>query len=310
MSGEQEERGEEQEAPLQEGYKRPYFPYDAEPRRWDGNEMLGDLTDTIGLRASVLLRFRPLEFVYTLLSGPVIYEAPDDVPLTGEKVEERITTEDQERLKDLYEHSQGLMEREEETRASVEGRANVLLGAGGLTATLIIGVSGLLARGDFADVLPSDTLFRTVFVMLYLTVLLALVMSLLRALQAVRVVSHQPFSATLPFDVQEQEPAPRLRRLIREAFLTFVDLRLMNRIKAGHLRAAQWWFGAALFALLLLAAVPVLAAPATSVWSWLKGLLCTKGATIITLLAIVGVVSVVVVALLWRRRRVGLQRDA
>jgi len=83
-------------------------------------------------------------------------------------------------------------------------------------------------------------------------------MSLVRAVQAVKVVSYQPFSATRPFEVQLHAPASRFRLLIREAFLTFVDLRLMNSIKVGFLRAAQWWFGAALVLLLTMAAVPTL----------------------------------------------------
>lgn len=293
------------EASLEKGYRKPYFPYDAEPRRWDGNEILGALSDELGARASVLLRFGLFEFMHTLLSGPVVYNSPDDVPLTGNEIEEKITTEDADRLVELYEHSKGLMEREEETRTSVEGRANVLLGAGGLTATLIVGVSGLLARGDLDAVLPSATVFRAVFVVLYLIALLALVMSLLRSLQAVGVVSHQPFSATLPFEVQGQDPAPRLRRLIREAFLTFVDLRLMNRIKAGHLRAAQRWFGTALVTLLLMAAVPVLSAPAGKLALWLRDLFETRSATIV-LLFIVAVVTIVALACL--RRRAGVQR--
>lgn len=100
---------------------------------------------------------------------------------------------------------------------------------------------------------------RTLFVGLYLLGLSTLIMSLLRAVQAAGVVSHQPFSATRPFEVQDYAPAPRLRHLIREAFLTYVDLRLINRIKAGLLGAAQLWFGVALALLLTLAAVPVLA---------------------------------------------------
>jgi hypothetical protein len=259
VTGELEKRREEEEERLlSKGFRKPYFPYDAWPRRWDGNEILGQLSKRVRGGTRRVLRVRPLEFVSTLAVGPVIYCEPE-VPSTPKAVEESITTDDPERLKELYEHSRELMEREEATRTSVEGRAKVLLGAGGLTTTLIIGVSGLLARGDLEKLLPPGATSRVLFVGLYLLGLFALVMSLLRAVQTAKVVAYQPFSATRPFEVQEYAPAPRFRHLIREAFLTYVDLRMLNSIKAGLLRAAQWWFVAALVLLLGMAAVPVLA---------------------------------------------------
>ncbi len=253
------EKRKENDELLEKGFKEPYFPYDACPRRWDGNEILGNLSNWVRHRVRPVLRIRPIEFVYTLMAGPVIYDEPEDIPFNREAVEEHITTGTAERLKEIYEHSRELMEREENTRASVEGRANVLLGAGGLTTTLIIGVSGLLARDNIDSILPSGTAVRAAFIGLYLFGFFALIMSLLRAVQAAGVVSHQPFSATLPFELQNYAPVPRFRRLIREAFLTYVELRLINRIKAGFLRAAQWWFGVALALLLTMAAVPVIA---------------------------------------------------
>lgn len=258
MTDELERRKKEEERLQAKGFRKPFFPYDARPRRWDGNEILDKLSRRIRRGTRWVLRVRPIEFVYTLVSSPVIYDRPEDVPFTPEAVEERIITEDPERLEELYDHSRELMEREESTRAGVEGRANVLLGAGGLTTTLIIGVSGLLARGDLDGILPSGTALRAAFIGLYLLGLFALIMSLLRAVQTVGVVSYQPFSATRPFEVQDYAPAPRYRHLIREAFLTYVELRLINRIKVGLLRAAQWWFGVALVLLLTMAAVPVL----------------------------------------------------
>ncbi len=278
MKDELERRREEKL--LAKGFRKPFYPRGAEPRRWDGNEMLGSLGDWIRCWARPVLRVRPIEFVWTLMSGPVIYEEdkPKDVPLTGGEVEKAITTEDLERLKELYEHSREMMEREEDTRASAEGRANVLLGAGGLTTTLIIGVSGLLSRGDLDSIVPAGTLARVAFLGLYVLGLFALIMSLLRAVQTVRVVSYQPFSATRPFEVQDQAPAPRLRHLIREAFLTYMDLRLLNRIKVGFLSAAQWWFTVALALLLLMATVPVLAPLA----GWVVGAIGRTLARLIT----------------------------
>lgn len=241
-------------------FEKPFYPRGAEPRRWDGNEVLGDIGDRMLRRLRPLLRFPPIEFVLTLASGPVIYDKDKpNLPLTGDEVEAKITTADADRLKELYEHSRELLNREEDSRTGMEGRANALLGAGGLTTTLIIGVSGLLARGDLNNVLPSGTASRTVFLSLYLFGLFALVMSLVRAVQAARVVSYQPFSATRPFRVQDFAPAPRYRALIREAFLAYVELTLVIRIKAGLLKAAQFWFATALTLLLFMAAVPVLA---------------------------------------------------
>jgi len=49
--------------------------------------------------------------------------------------------------------------------------------------------------------------------------------------------------------------------LIREAFLSFVELREINRRKAALLAKAQWWFGTALILLLIMAALPVLVEP-------------------------------------------------
>ena len=259
MGGDLDRRPEEERL-IAKGFKKPYYPWNAELRRWDGNEMLGNLGDRVLSLIRPVLRLRPIEFVLTLLAGPVIYDRDKpDLPLTGDEVEEGITTYDTERLKELYEHSKELMEREEEARTSVEGRANVLLGAGGLTTTLIIGVSGLLARGGLDGVLPVGTPSRAVFLFLYLSGLFALVMSLLRAVQVARVVSYGPFSATRPFRVQEFAPAVRYRKLIREAFLAHVELKLMIRIKAGLLKAAQFWFAVALALLLVMASVPVLA---------------------------------------------------
>jgi hypothetical protein len=242
------------------GFKKPFFPRNgprAEPRRWDGNEILGHFWKQVAGWMRPILRVRAIEFVYTLISGPVIYDEPIDIPHTPEGVQDSISTGNVQRLQELYDHCRWLMDREEGTRTSVEGRANVLLGVGGLTTTLIIGVSGLLARGDLDKVLPSGTLPYAAFIGLYIFAVFALIMSLLRAVQTSGIAYFQPFSATKPFEVQECAPAPRLHRLIREAFLTYVDLRHLNRIKVGLLGAAQWWFGVALFLLLTIATVPV-----------------------------------------------------
>lgn len=252
------EKRKEEERLLAKGFRKPFFPDDAEPRRWDGNEILGGFGDWVRHRTRRVLRIPPIEFVITLLAGPVVYREPS-VPFTKEAVEKSITTVRVERLEELYEHSREMMKREEDTRTSVEGRANALLGAGGLTTTLIIGVSGLLARGDLENVVPSGTAGRVLFLALYLSGLFALVMSLLRAVQATRVVSYEPFNATRPFEVQDYVPTQRLHHLIREAFLTYVNFRQVNDIKVGLLKAAQFWFAMALALLLLMAAVPVLA---------------------------------------------------
>lgn len=257
-----EHREEEDQLPAK-GFKKPFFPRNgprAEPRRWDGNEILGHFWKQVAERTRPVLRFGPIEFVYTLISGPVIYEEPTDIPHTPEGVQDKINTGNVQRLEQLYDHCLWLMDREENTRTSVEGRANVLLGAGGLTTTLIIGVSGLLASGNLSNVLPSGTLSYTAFILIYGFAVFALIMSLLRAVQTSGIAYFQPFSATKPFEVQEFGPAPRLHRLIREAFLTYVDLQELNKIKVGLLGAAQWWFGVALFLLLTIATVPAIVA--------------------------------------------------
>jgi hypothetical protein len=208
----------------------------------------------------LLLRSRIVEFAWTLLAGPVAYE-PTDVYATKEQVEDALTSDSAERLRELYDHSKELMEREEETRMSVEGRANALLSTAGLTATLIVGVSGLLLNSNLERLLPAGSMSSTAFVVLYTLGLCALVMSLLRAVQTGGVVRLQPFSPTRPFRVQGYAESRRLRELIREAFLSFVELREINRRKAALLAKAQWWFGTALILLLIMAALPVLDEP-------------------------------------------------
>ena len=248
----------------------PYAPAHSRARVWDGSEMWTRFSDTLKKRVgSVLLRSRMAEFAWTLLAGPVAYEPPD-VYATKEQIEAALTSDSAERLQELYDHSKELMEREEDTRTSVEGRANALLATAGLTATLIVGVSSLLLNSNLEQLLPAGSVSGPAFIVLYMFGLYALVMSLLRAVQTGGVVSLQPFSPTRPFRIQDYAEPSRLRELIREAFLSFVELREINRRKAGLLAKAQWWFGAALILLLAMAAVPVVDEPTgrllTSVW--------------------------------------------
>ena len=279
----------------QEDLEKPFVPFNARSRRRDGNVMWGKFSGWLKAKAAdLLLSFGPIEFVWTLLTGPVAY-TPQDVWTSGGEVEAAITSPDVERVRQLYEHSRELIEREEATRMSVEARANALLATGGLTATLIVGISGLLIRGDLEHALPSGSAARMIFTVLYLLGLYSLVMSLLRAVQTVGVTYNQPFGAKRPFLVQNYAELPRLRALIREAFLTFVDLREINRLKVGLLASAQWWFGTALIALLLLAAVPVLATPMGRFWLWLVNLLGDCGILIALAIAIL-------VGLLCRRK--------
>lgn len=258
------DKASKEEKLLAKGFRKPFYPAYGDGdglRRWDGNEILGAFGDRVVRWLRPVLRIGPIEFIYTLLAGPVLYEEhkPTHLPLTQQEVEAQVTTEKIDRLEELYGRFKELIGREEETRASVEGRANVLLGAGGLTTTLIVGVSGLLARGDLNTLLPSGTGPRAVFLAFYLAGLLALTLSLLRAVQAAKVATYRTFSAALPLDVQEFAPSARLRKLIVEAFMIYLDLTLMIRIKVGFLKAAQFWFGTALALLLAMAAVPVLA---------------------------------------------------
>jgi hypothetical protein len=252
--------------------RQPFSPINARARRRDGNAAWWTFRNWLECKiGKPLLKFGPFEFVWTLYEGPVYYE-PTDIPATPEKVEKMISTQDEERLKELYEHSKGLIKREQDQSIRIEGRANVLLGTGGLTTTLIVGLSGLLARGDADKVLPPGSISRGVFLVLYIVGLLALVMSLLRAVHTVRVGSMQPFSATRPFEVQNFADSRKLHLLIREAFLTFVDARESNRVRAGLLAAAQWWFGTALVTLLIMATVPLLEGSLQSFWELLAGI--------------------------------------
>jgi len=253
--------------------REPYAPAHSHARVWDGSEMWTRFSDALKKGAGdVLLRSRIAEFVWTLLAGPVAYEPPD-VYATKEEIEAALTSDSVERLQELYDHSKELMEREEDTRTSVEGRANALLSTAGLTATLIVGVSGLLLDSNLEQLLPAGSVSGPAFVILYTFGLYALVMSLLRAVQTGGVVRLQPFSPTRPFRVQDHAESSRLRELIREGFLSFVELREINRRKAGLLAKAQWWFGSALILLLAMAAVPVVDEPIgrllTSVWQTL-----------------------------------------
>lgn len=270
--------------------REPYAPVHSRARLRDGSEMWTKFSDALKKSTGdFLLRSRIVEFVWTLLAGPVAYE-PEDVYATKEQVEDAITSGCAERLQELYDHSKELMEREENARTSIEGRANALLSTAGLTATLIVGVSGILLNSNLERLLPEGSVSGPAFVALYTFGLCALVMSLLRAVQTGGVVRLQPFSPTRPFRVQEHEESRRLRELISEAFLSFVELREINRRKAGLLAKAQWWFGTALILLLTMAAMPVLDKPIGSLLAYLWQTL--GGWLVVVLLAVSVVIEV------------------
>lgn len=184
-------------------------------------------------------------YLKTVLPDPEKVGEEDEV----KKFEEHKLELQGDDLKALIDHLHRLTASEDEREKQVESKAFSLIGFTGLVATLIAGFSQLSRSNNLsADVFP------VLFGCLYLPMSIALLMTGLGAIKAVRVGKYNFMSPAIEdlFRLKKSRWNEVHRGYANDLIKSFVYNRHLINIKARYVSIAQNWFSYTLVLLILL----------------------------------------------------------
>lgn len=155
----------------------------------------------------------------------------------------------EEALKIATERSSQYLAQQTEQVQRIESKAITLLGTTGITTAFIVGFAGFLASWGAVASLAMTCVLSVAFAL----VVLALLMTILLASQAVGVATHRRLDAGHILNLSKESPGTVSRQLVVDQLSSAAfEKRIANR-KGTYLMGAQTWFRNALVLILILA---------------------------------------------------------